>query len=355
MANPVIGFTTGDINGIGLEVILKTLREPLILKNLTPVIFGSGKVVSYHKNIVARDAIPFHQVRVNEPFRQGVINVVNVWQDNVPVTLGEINETGGRYAADSLQAAMEACRSRSIDALVTAPIHKKAMDLAGFGYPGHTEFLTAAYPGRDSLMILATDELRVGIVTGHVALSEVSPLITKERIIAKAQIFIQSLKIDFGINKPRLAVLGLNPHAGDNGLFGEEEQQQIIPAIMELKKEGHIVQGPFAADGFFGAGTFKSFDGILAMYHDQGLIPFKALSFGSGVNFTAGLPIIRTSPDHGTGFELAGKNEASEKSLRSALFLAVDLIRNRNEYHYYQKHKLKKNELEEEPDVSEEN
>lgn len=354
MIKPVIGFTTGDINGIGLEVILKTLKAPLILKNITPVIFGSGKVVSYHKNIVSKDEIAFIQLKENDTFKPGQINVINVWNENVQVTLGEMNETGGKYAADSLQAALNAVKAKKIDGLVTAPIHKKAMDLASFGYPGHTEFLTASFPGRDSLMILADDTLRVGIATGHLPLAEVSELITKERIMAKAELFLNSLKIDFGITKPKLAILGLNPHAGDNGLFGLEEQNAIIPAILELKEQGHIVQGPFAADGFFGAGTFKAFDGILAMYHDQGLIPFKTLSFGSGVNFTAGLPLIRTSPDHGTGFDIAGKNIASESSLRKALYLAIDLIRNRDEYYYYQKHKLKKNELEAEPNVADE-
>jgi len=351
MSNPVIGFSIGDINGIGLEVTLKALNEPMILSKIIPIIFASDKVVAFHKNILTRGELVLHSLNPGEKPHEGMINVMNVWPETVTITLGEMSETGGKYATLSLQSAVDALKSKEIDALVTAPINKKAMEMAGFEHPGHTEFLTTAF-GKNSLMILATDSLRVGIVTGHIPISEVAGKISTDLIIRKAQIFLDSLKIDFGIEKPRLAVLGLNPHAGDNGLFGQEEKDIIIPAIMSLKSKGHIIQGPFPADGFFGAGTWKHFDGVLAMYHDQGLIPFKTLAFGSGVNFTAGLPVIRTSPDHGTGFDIAGKGVAKADSLRSSIYLALDIYRQREEYHYYQKNKLRKNVRTEEPNVS---
>jgi 4-hydroxythreonine-4-phosphate dehydrogenase len=349
MYRPKIGFSIGDINGIGLEVILKSITEPRIAARITPVIFGSGKVVAYHKNIITKNDLNFVNLRPDEPYTHDKINVVNVWQDSVQINLGEINETGGKYAHLSLDAAFNALKNKQIDALVTAPIHKKAMELAQFGFPGHTEYIAHAFSNHTPIMILAHEGLRVGLVTGHVALSDVSTVLTKELIIKKAKSFIESLHIDFGIEKPKLAILGLNPHASDNGLFGNEEAELIKPAIETLKNLGHIVLGPFAADGFFGSASWQKTDGVLAMYHDQGLIPFKALSFGSGVNFTAGLPVIRTSPDHGTGFEIAGKNEANAGSMRHAIFAAIDIVRNRNEYQYYQSNKLKKNQLTEEP------
>lgn len=330
---PIIGITVGDINGVGLEVILKALSHKKILDICVPVIYGSSKVVSYHKNIVALDEVTFYGQRNAERLHFEKINVVNVWNDNVNITLGRATDLGGRYAQMSLEAAVSDLKAGLIDALVTAPIHKKSMEMAGFGHVGHTEYLAHELNASNSLMILASDRLRVGLVTAHIPLREVAPAITKELIISKLQAFNESLRIDFGLERPNIAVLGLNPHAGEEGMLGDEEEKVIRPAVVECKKSGMMVFGPFAADGFFGSGQFHKFDGILAMYHDQGLIPFKALTFGSGVNFTAGLPAIRTSPDHGTAFDLAGKNEADSSSFLHAIFMAIDIHRNRKEYH----------------------
>lgn len=326
-----LGISIGDINGIGLEVIIKTLMPEQMLESCIPILYGSSKVVSYHKNIVNSD-FQFHSVRTVHQINPTKINIVNCWQDNVNITLGKATEEGGQYALQSLDSAVKDLKSGHIDALVTAPINKEAMKMAGFGFAGHTEFLAYRLESNGSLMFMVNDELRIGLVTNHLPLEQVVPQLTKERIIEKIKIMHASLKQDFGIERPTIAVLGLNPHAGDNGVIGEEELQIIRPAIVECKKEGMLVNGPVAADGFFGSQQYKKYDAILAMYHDQGLIPFKLLSFGQGINFTAGLPGIRTSPDHGTGFEIAGKNMADPSSFRRAVFLAVDLARNRKLY-----------------------
>jgi 4-hydroxythreonine-4-phosphate dehydrogenase len=329
---PILGITVGDINGIGLEVILKALSHRKVIDICVPVIYGSSKVVSYHKNIVALDEVTFYSQRNAERLHFEKINVVNVWNDNVNITLGRATDLGGKYAQMSLEAAVADLKAGLIDALITAPIHKKSMQLAGFEHVGHTEYLTQELAGSDSLMILASDRLRVGLVTAHIPLKDVAAAITKELIIKKLRIFNESLRIDFGLERPNIAILGLNPHAGEEGMLGEEEEKVIRPAVVECKKHGMMAFGPFAADGFFGSGQFHKFDGILAMYHDQGLIPFKAMTFGSGVNFTAGLSAIRTSPDHGTAFDLAGKNEADPSSFLQAMFMAIDIHRNRKEY-----------------------
>ena len=329
---PILGISVGDINGIGLEVILKALSHKKVIDICVPVIYGSSKVVSYHKNIVALDEVTFYGQRNAERLHFEKINVVNVWNDNVNITLGRATDLGGKYAQMSLEAAVNDLKAGLIDALITAPIHKKSMQMAGFAHVGHTEYLTQELNGSDSLMILASDRLRVGLVTAHIPIKDVAAAITKERIINKLQIFSESLRIDFGLERPIIAVLGLNPHAGEEGMLGDEEEKIIRPAVVECKKHGMMAFGPFAADGFFGSGQFHKFDGVLAMYHDQGLIPFKALTFGSGVNFTAGLSAIRTSPDHGTAFDLAGKNEADPSSFLHAMFMAIDIYRNRKEY-----------------------
>ncbi len=329
---PILGITVGDINGIGLEVILKALSHRKVIDICVPVIYGSSKVVSYHKNIVALDEVTFYSQRNAERLHFEKINVVNVWNDNVNITLGRATDLGGKYAQMSLEAAVADLKAGLIDALITAPIHKKSMQLAGFEHVGHTEYLTQELAGSDSLMILASDRLRVGLVTAHIPLKDVAAAITKELIIKKLRIFNESLRIDFGLERPNIAILGLNPHAGEEGMLGDEEEKVIRPAVVECKKHGMMAFGPFAADGFFGSGQFHKFDGILAMYHDQGLIPFKAMTFGSGVNFTAGLSAIRTSPDHGTAFDLAGKNEADPSSFLQAMFMAIDIHRNRKEY-----------------------
>ncbi len=343
-----IGITIGDLNGIGLEVILKTLANKKIQDICVPVIYGSSKVVSYHKNIVDIEEFHFQSLRTAEHLKLDRINVVNCWQENVNITLGRVMEEGGKYAYISLDAAVNDLKSGHIDALVTAPINKKAMQLADFPYTGHTEYLTAQLEGDESLMLLVNDTLRVGLVTNHLPLKEVPLAITKARVISKLRAMDESLKMDFGIDRPAIAVLPLNPHASDEGVMGEEEEQIIRPAVIECKKGGMMVMGPFPADGFFGAGQYAKFDGILAMYHDQGLIPFKTLSFGQGVNFTAGLSHIRTSPDHGTAFDLAGKNSADPTSFRSALFLAIDIARNRKNYFEMRENALVKHEKPEE-------
>ncbi|MCF8244317.1 MAG: 4-hydroxythreonine-4-phosphate dehydrogenase PdxA [Saprospiraceae bacterium] len=352
---PILGITAGDINGIGLEVILKALAHQKILDICVPVIYGSSKVVSYHKNIVQLDDVTFIGQRNADRLQYDKINVVNIWNDNVNITLGKPTDIGGTYAQQSLEAAVKDLKLGLIDAIVTAPIHKKSMQLAGFEHVGHTEYLTKEFEVADSLMLLAADRLRVGLVTAHVPLKDVSQSITKEQIISKLRIFSETLRIDFGYERPNIAVLGLNPHAGEEGMMGDEEEKVIRPAIVECKKNGMMAFGPFPADGFFGSGQFNKFDGILAMYHDQGLIPFKALTFGNGVNFTAGLPIVRTSPDHGTAFDLAGKNEADPSSFLHAMFMAIDIYRNRKEYEELKRNAVRKVEFEMEKEEGDSN
>lgn len=327
-----IGISIGDINGIGLEVVLKTLAHEQVLKMCTPIIYGSSKVVSYHKNIAKLDQLRFSTFRADERLKNGRIYVVNCWDDEVSINLGQITEDGGKYATLSLSAAVEDLSKGLIDGLVTAPINKEAMKLSGFPYPGHTEFLTDKLGEKNNLMTMVQGDLRIALVTNHEPIEQVKPGITKERIKEKLKIFEQSLIRDFGIEKPSIAIMGLNPHAGDGGAIGKEEEDIIRPLIIEAKKKGKLFFGPYSADGFFGSGNYKKFDGILAMYHDQGLIPFKLLSFGNGVNYTAGLPFVRTSPDHGTGHDIAGKNLADPGSFKQALFQAIDLIRNRADY-----------------------
>jgi 4-hydroxythreonine-4-phosphate dehydrogenase len=332
MNNIKIGISVGDINGIGLEVILKTLDDPRITQLCTPVIYGSSKVLSYHKNIVNIGDFPITNVRDAHHLKIGEVNVVNCWQDNVRITLGKASEESGKFAYVSLDRAVQDLNAGLIDALVTAPINKNAMQLAGFPHTGHTEFLTAKANVQDSLMLMVNDNLRVALATNHIPISEIAKKLNKELILRKLTILNQSLKMDFGIQKPKIALLGLNPHAGDEGTIGKEEQQFIIPAIQEAKNKGIFAIGPYPADGFFGSGTYKHFDAVLAMYHDQGLVAFKSLSFESGVNFTAGLPFVRTSPDHGTAYNITGQNKASADSFREALFMAMEIVSKRADY-----------------------
>jgi 4-phospho-D-threonate 3-dehydrogenase / 4-phospho-D-erythronate 3-dehydrogenase len=327
-----IGITIGDMNGIGLEVILKTLTDERILKLCTPVIYGSSKVVSYHKNIVEIPDFQFNSIRSADQIDAGKINIVNCWADNVNITLGKVSDAGGKYAYMALERAVKDLNTGLIDALVTAPIHKKAMQLADFPFAGHTEYITKEVGAKDSLMFMVSDAMRIGLVTNHIPIKDVASKIHKDRVFKKIAMMADTLKIDFGIEKPTIAVLGLNPHAGDDGVIGEEDRSMILPAIEEAKNKGILAFGPFPADGFFGSSQYSKFDGILAMYHDQGLVAFKAISFGAGVNYTAGLPVVRTSPDHGTAFDIAGKNEADPASFRKALFLAIDIAKNRYDY-----------------------
>ena len=331
---PVIGITIGDINGIGPEVIIKSLEDNRILKQFTPVIYGSAKVISYYRKALDKENFNYQQISSIDKIAHKKVNVLNVWDETIEINPGQANETGGKYAVLSLQHAVKDLKDEKIDAITTAPLAKDLVQSDEFKFPGHTEYLTQEAGESDSLMFLVHESLRVGVVTGHIPLNEVSAKVTKEKIVFKLQKMIKSLQKDFGIKKPRVAVLGLNPHAGENGLLGDEEQKVIIPAIEEVKKGHHIVMGPFPADGFFGMRTYKQYDGVLAMYHDQGLIPFKNMAFEEGVNYTAGLPFVRTSPDHGTAFSIAGNGQADETSFRNALYLANDIIRQRKENHF---------------------
>jgi 4-phospho-D-threonate 3-dehydrogenase / 4-phospho-D-erythronate 3-dehydrogenase len=331
MKKQKIGITIGDLNGIGLEVILKTVSDERVLKFCTPIIYGSSKVVSYHKNIVQVE-FPFANIRTASEAEEGKVNVVNCWQENVNITIGKLSETGGIYAYRALESAVQELKAGEIDALVTAPINKKAMQMANFPFPGHTEYITDQLGSPNSVMLMVNDNLRIGLVTNHLPVSKIAENITRQGILDKIKILNETLKIDFFIEKPTIAVLGLNPHAGDEGALGEEEGTIILPAIEQAKELGILAMGPFPADGFFGSGNYAKFDAILAMYHDQGLIPFKAFSFGDGVNYTAGLSVVRTSPDHGTGFDIAGQNAADPSSFRKAVYMALDIARHRDEY-----------------------
>ncbi|MBU3660096.1 MAG: 4-hydroxythreonine-4-phosphate dehydrogenase PdxA [Flavobacteriales bacterium] len=327
--NIKVGITLGDINGIGPEIIIKALKDNRILSDITPVIYGSSKVISFYKKMLQIHEFSYQNCRTGADIQNKKINIVNCWNEEVEVQPGVSNVTGGKYALKSLEAATADLADGKIDVLVTAPFSKDAMKSAGFDFPGHTEFLAKYSNVDEALMILASPFLRVALVTTHIPINEVSKALTKEAILNKIKVFENSLKRDFNLVRPKIAVFGLNPHAGENGKIGTEEQEQIIPAINEAKSEGILAFGPFAADGFFGSNAKNQFDGVLAMYHDQGLTAFKALSFEDGVNFSAGLPIVRTSPDHGTAFDIAGKNLASEASFRSAIYLAMDIYRNR--------------------------
>jgi len=327
-----IGITCGDINGVGLETVLKALLIKKVGQQLRLVIYGSTKVIAYHKNIITPENVQFYAISNPQEAQPGRINIINCWSENVNITLGKPTDVSGKCAYLALERAVGDLKAGTIDALVTAPIHKKAMQMAGFPFVGHTEYITEALGGKESLMLLVSDDLRVGLVTNHLPLREVAQAITTQKVLRKILILSETLRVDFNIDKPTIAVLGLNPHAGDEGAIGNEEQTIIRPAIEQAKEQGILAYGPFPADGFFGSGQFRKFDATLAMYHDQGLTPFKTLSFSEGVNYTAGLAAVRTSPDHGTAYDLAGKGEADDTSFIRALFLAADIVRNRNEY-----------------------
>lgn len=328
-----IGISCGDLNGIGIEVVLKCFEDPRMLADTTPVLYCGAKVVSHYRKLLKLEEVQFYGVGDAREALPKKLNVVSLWEDEVAVEPGKPSGALASYAIKSLEAAAQDLAGGKIDVLVTAPIDKNSMQQAGFAYPGHTEFLQHMAGGDgEVLMLLVGDGLRVGCVTGHIPLKDVSTAITTERIMAKARLLHQSLLRDFGVVEPRIALLGLNPHAGDGGTLGSEDKERIAPAARKLNEEGIKAMGPYAADGFFGNGSYKHFDGVLAMYHDQGLAPFKALSFGHGVNFTAGLPVVRTSPDHGTGLDIAGQGVADEGSFRAAVWLACDVRANRERY-----------------------
>ncbi len=322
-----VGISIGDINGISPEVIMKSLKDNRILLDCTPVIYGSTKVFSYHKKKLHFNDFNYISCKSVEEIKARKVNVINIWEDELKFDLGKATTEGGKYAFESLEKATQDLASGKIDVLVTAPINKDAMNKSGFKFPGHTEYLADLSGQEEALMLMIAGKLRVGLVTTHIPLKEVSESISTEGVFQKIIAFNQSLKKDFGIQRPKIAVLGLNPHAGENGKMGTEENESIYPAIEKAKQENILAFGPFPSDGFFGSDARKNYDGILSMYHDQGLSAFKALSFDEGVNFTAGLPIVRTSPDHGTAYDIVGKNKASGDSMRNAIYLAIDIYR----------------------------
>lgn len=339
-----VGITQGDINGIGYEVILKTFADIRMAEMCIPVIYGSAKVASFHRKAMELQPVSFNQINNAKDAVVNKVNIINCINEDTKIEIGQSTAIAGEAAYKSLEKAVADLKSGLIDVLVTAPINKHNIQREDFHFPGHTEYLEERFgkDGDKSLMILIKDSLRIALVTGHIPLADVPKSLTKEKIMDAAIRFETSLKRDFRIGRPRIAVLSLNPHAGENGLLGTEENDIITPAIKELQNKKVLCFGPYPADGFFGAGEFTKFDGILAMYHDQGLAPFKTLAMEDGVNFTAGLPIIRTSPAHGTAYGIAGKNEASEESFRQAVYMAIDTFGNRIEFDKAHANPLKK-------------
>ncbi len=340
-----IGISQGDINGVGYEVIMKTLSDHRIMDLCTPIVYGSPKVAAYHRKALDMDNFNFNTIHSASEADTRKANIINCIDDNVRVELGKVSDVAGEASYMSLDAAVQDLKAGHIDALVTGPISKDNIQSDKFNFPGHTEFLAEQFETDNYLMLMVSEMMKIGVVTTHVPLGKVSQLITKEAIIKKLRIMASSLEQDFSIKKPRIAVLGLNPHAGDGGLLGSEENEIIIPAIERAKEEGILAIGPYPSDGFFGSGDYSKFDAVLAMYHDQGLTPFKVISFERGVNYTAGLPVIRTSPAHGTAFDIAGEGKASCESFREALYLAIDVHKSRVLHKEISKNPLKKYEI----------
>lgn len=326
---PTIGISIGDINGINFELLLKTFTDERTLNHLTPVVYASTRVANYHKKTLGFQDFHFNIVKSAEKAAPHQVNLINIWEEDPRVQLGQIRPEAGGYALQALDACIHDLQLGLLEGLVTAPLNKHTVNGAEKAFSGHTEYLQAQFETPDTLMLMAHEHLKIGVVTTHLPLREVPEQITPARVREKIQLLHESLIQDFMHDKPKLAVLGLNPHAGDQGLLGEEDDQIIRPAIEEANAAGQLAFGPYPADGFFGSQQFRAFDGVLAMYHDQGLVPFKALAFGEGVNYTAGLPVVRTSPDHGPGYALAGKGVADEGSFREALFQAVSIVRSR--------------------------
>ncbi len=341
VTKPNIGISCGDLNGIGIELIIKAFSDARILDQCTPVIFASNKVINFYRKSVPEINFNYQSAKELNRINNKQVNVVNCWEEEVSILPGQLNETGGVYAIKSLRAAVEALKQNHIQGLVTAPVHKKNIQSAEFNFTGHTPFLKSFFNANDVVMMLCAGNFRVALVTEHLPIKEVAQQITREAILSKLAILHHSLIKDFGIEKPKIAVLGLNPHAGDEGLIGKEEEEIIKPALKEAKHT-MIVTGPYSSDAFFARRYHERFDAVLAMYHDQGLIPFKTLAIGEGVNFTAGLPVVRTSPDHGTAFDIAGKNKADASSFLAAFFECIDIIRRRNDYEENRKNPLRK-------------
>ena len=329
---PIIGITCGDLNGIGTELIIKTFSDNRILEHCTPIIFSSNKVINFYRKSMPEINFSFQTIKEYNRVNHKQVNLFNCWEEEVNINPGQLTPEGGKYAAISLQTAVAALKQNQIDGLVTAPIHKKNIQSADFSFTGHTPYLKNIFGAGDVAMMLCADNFKVALVTEHVPVSAITQNISKEKILSKLQIINKSLQKDFGIDKPKIAVLGLNPHAGDEGLIGNEEETIIKPAIKEAKNNNMLVIGPYSADAFFARRSYTRFDAVLAMYHDQGLIPFKTLASGEGVNFTAGISGVRTSPDHGVAFDIAGKNIADNSSFLLAIYECIDIINRRNDY-----------------------
>lgn len=327
-----VAITQGDINGVGYEVILKTFGDSRMFDVCTPVVYGNTKVASYHKKLLSmQQDFNFTAIKDASEACDKRFNVINLTQDEVKIDLGKSTEVAGEQSRESLNRACADLKAGKVDVLVTAPINKRNIQADDFDFPGHTEYLSYQF-GCSSLMFMVCDRIRIGIVTNHLALKDVPSALTHNLLYDKIMLMNESLKRDFGITIPKIAVLALDPHAGDNGVIGDFDMKVIKPVIDEVQEKGVLAYGPFPSDGFFGSSEFNKFDGVLALYHDQGLIPFKLMSFTEGVNYTAGLPYVRTSPAHGTGYDIAGKDKASEQSMRSAVYLACNILRNRHEY-----------------------
>ncbi|MEI8053701.1 MAG: 4-hydroxythreonine-4-phosphate dehydrogenase PdxA [Bacteroidota bacterium] len=339
---PIIGFSCGDINGIGIELIIKVLSDNRVLDICTPVVFANNKAINFYRKSLPDLNINFSIIKDATMVNHKQVNLYNCWEEDVAITPGVMNDIGGKYAVISLKIAAEALKAGKIDGLVTAPIHKKNIQNSDFNYTGHTPFLKKLFGVNDVVMLMVAENMKIGLLTEHLPVKEVAQVITKESIISKLNLINQSLRRDFCIVKPKIAILGLNPHAGDEGLIGKEEIEIIKPAIKDAKQKDIFCFGPYSADAFFARGQYEKFDAVLALYHDQGLIPFKSLSLGEGVNFTAGLKSVRTSPDHGTAFDIAGKGIADETSTRQALYTCIDIINNRIEFDRQRSNPLKK-------------
>ncbi len=327
-----VGITHGDFNGISYEIIIKTFLDNRLLDLFTPVIYGSSKIASYYRKTLNNQDMNFNLVKKAEYANSKRVNIINCYEQEVKIDIGKQTNIAGELAFLALEKSIEDLKQKTLDVLVTAPINKKNIQSEKFNFFGHTDYLASKFDTNDHLMIMVKDKLRIGILTGHIPVREIANTITEDLILNKIRIMHKSLQMDFGIRKPKIAVLGLNPHAGDDGLIGKEEIEIISPAIKKANSENILAFGPFPADGFFGSSNYTAFDGIIAMYHDQGMLPFKSFAFDDGVNFTAGLPIIRTSPAHGTAYNIAGKNTASPNSFRQAIYLAIDIHKNRSQY-----------------------
>tara|TARA_R110002167_G_scaffold158880_1_gene354215 strand:+ start:3142 stop:4188 length:1047 start_codon:yes stop_codon:yes gene_type:complete len=338
-----LGISIGDLNGIGCEVALKTFEDTRMLDFCTPIFFASNKTISFQKTQLGLD-INYHGINETASALDGKINVLNVWKEVPNVVFGQATEEAGKYAITSLKAAVAALKNDEIDVLVTAPINKNNIQSEDFKFPGHTDYLAQELDG-ESLMFMVTDDLKVGLLTDHIAVKDVPSAINPILIRTKVRTIEKSLVMDFGIRRPKIALLGINPHSGDNGLIGKEDDEILKPVIKEMSEAGHLVYGPYSADSFFGSNAYKNFDAILAAYHDQGLIPFKTLSFGNGVNFTAGLSRIRTSPDHGTAYEIAGKGQADHSSFKEAVFTALHIYKHRKEFQELTENALQKQKV----------